>query len=218
MTFKKLSSLLLLLTIFFTFSSCTFIRMGEEGMEKIKTSSSHGYPNGIKPDEIRNIKDYIVNENDFVIIAESPYKTLYKTRNKSNMGRMSVLDDLMDYCVDQGGKYKFGKQFGGSIASEYESMDFEFSSVKDEYRKNRLRGYKGWMKCRGGKDEFEVNRKRRSAYFQITHKQVQLQGYALQWYIDYHDIKEMDLKELNIGLWSYSTLVQMGGSLSIQSG
>lgn len=192
--------------------------MGQESAEKIKTTSTHGYQNGIQPNEIRNIKDYIVDENDFVIIAESPYKTLYKIRNKSNMGRISVLDDLMEYCVDNGGKFKFGKQFGASIAREYDSMDFEFSNIKDDYRKNKLRGYKGWMRCLGTKDDFEVNRKGRSSYFQISHQKKQLQGYALQWYIDYFNIEDVDLKSLNIGLWSYSALVQFGGLCEYNKG
>ncbi|PHR53992.1 MAG: hypothetical protein COA44_14600 [Arcobacter sp.] len=218
MPFKKVFSLFLFIIILFSLSSCSLIRMGQESAEKIKTTSTHGYQNGIEPDEIRNIKDYIVDENDFVIIAESPYKTLYKTRNKSNMGRISILDDLMEYCVDNGGKYKFGKQFGASIASEYHSMDFEFSDVKTEYRKNRLRGYKGWMKCLGSKDDFEIDRKGRSSYFQIQHQKKQLQGYALQWYIDYFNIEDLDLKSLNIGVWSYSALVQFGGFCEYNKG
>jgi len=218
MTFSRLISLFLFSIILFTFSSCTLIRMGKESAEKIKTTSTHGYQNGIAPDEIRNVKDFIVDENDFVIVAESTFKTLYKTRNKSNMGRLSILDDLMDYCVDNTGYVKFGKQFGASIASEYDSMDFEFSSVKDDYKKNKLRGYQGWMKCLGTEDNFEVHRKGRSAYFQITHEKEQLQGYALQWYIDYFDIEALDLKTLNIGLWSYSALVQFGGFCEYNQG
>jgi len=218
MIFKQYFSYFLLSLILFGLQGCTLIRMGQESAEKVKTSSTHGYQNGIEPDEIRNIKDYIADENDFVILAESSHKTLYKTRNKSNMGRLSILDDLMDYCVDIGGKFKFGKQFGASIASEYDSMDFEFSSIKDDYRKNKLRGYTGWMKCIGSKDDFEINRKGRSPYFQITHKKEQLQGYALQWYIDYYDIEDMDLKTLNIGLYSTTALIQFGAICTYHGG
>lgn len=192
--------------------------MGQESAEKIKTTSTHGYQNGIQPDEIRNIKDYIVNENDFVIIAESPYKTIYKTRNKSNMGRISILDDLMEYCVDNAGDVTFGKQFGASIAREYDSMDFEFSDIKDDYKKNKDRSYTGWMKCLGTQDDFEVTRKGRSDYFQVIHKKEQLQGYALQWYIDYFNIEDLDLKTFNVGLWSYSGLVQFGGFCEYHKG
>jgi len=201
-----------------SFSGCTILRMGQESAEKIKTTSSSGYQNGIKPESIRNVKDYIVNENDFVIVAESPFKTLYKTRNESMMGRLSILDDLVDYCTSINGKLKFGKQFSASVAREYDSLDFEFSDIKKIYKKNRLSGYDGWMKCDSSNDNFEVTRKDRSSYFLIEHEKEQLQGYALQWYIDYFDIEDLDLNSLNVGVWSYSALIQLGGKCLYHKG
>jgi len=208
---KTLLSSGLLLTIFFYFTGCTLIRMGQESVEKVKTSTSYGYQNGIKPKRIRNLKDYIVAENDFIIIAESARKTLYKTRNESVLGKFSRLSDLVDYCEDIKGSVQFGKQFGASIASEYDSIDFEFSNIKSQYRLKRLRGYEGWMKCVNSDDDFEVKRKGRSKYFLITHAKEQLQGYSLRWYIDYFDLKNIDIDALNIGIWSYSSMVQLSG-------
>jgi len=218
MIFKQLKYIILLSLIFFTLTGCTLIRMTQESVEKVKTTSTHGYQNGVEPDEIRNIKDYIANENDFVIIAESPYLTVYKTRNESNMGRLSILDDLMDYCVDIKGEVQFGKQFLTSMKREYDSMDFEFSSIKSDYKKYRLRGYQGWMKCINSDDDFEVLRKERTKYFTILHEKEQLQGYALQWYIDYYNIEDADIRSLNIGPWSYLSLVQFGGICEYNSG
>ena len=218
MTFKLLKHSLLLSLALITITGCTLIRMGKESAEKVKTTSTSGYQNGIKPDEIRNVKDYIVNENDFVIIAENPHKTVYKTRNNSNMGRLSKLDDLMDYCIDIEGKIEFGKQFGASISREYSSMDFEFSSIKSDYKKYKVRGYEGWMKCVDSEDNFEVLRKERSKYFTIFHEKEQLQGYALQWYIDYFDIEDVDIRSLNVGHWSYMSLVQFGGICEYHKG
>jgi hypothetical protein len=185
--------------------------MGQETREKIKTSTSFGYQNGIKPEKIRNVKDYIVNENDFIIIAEDNHRTLYKHRNKSNLGRFSMLSDLVDYCEDIQGTVQFGQQFGASIVRDFDSIDFEFSSLKDDYKVKRLKGYIGWMKCIDSDDDYEVKRKDRSEYFLITHKKEQLQGYSLRWYIDYFDLEEVDLNALNIGVWSYSSLVQLSG-------
>jgi len=215
---NKLISIHLLLIILFTLTGCTFIRMGQEGAEKLKTSTTHGYQNGVEPDSIRNIKDYIVDENDFVIIAENSNKTLYKTRNESNLGRLSILTDLVDYCEDIGGKARFGKQFGFSIAKDFDSMDFEFSSIRSEYKKNRIRGYEGWMKCSGSTDDFEVRRKGRSHYFLISHDKEQLQGYSFRWYMDYFNLKDLDLKSLNIGVWSYSALIQFSGVCQLYNG
>lgn len=195
----------------FNFNGCTLIRMGQEAGQKIKTSTTYGYQNNQKPDTIRNVKDYIVEENDFVIIAEDSYKTLYKVRNESNLGKFSMLSDLVDYCEDIGGKVQFGKQFGSSIAREFDSIDFEFSSLKSDYRANRLNGYQGWMKCIDSSDDFEVSRKKTSKYFLITHTKRQLQGYSLRWYIDYFDLEELDITTLNLGVWSYSALVQFSG-------
>jgi len=218
MQLKQLLYFSLLLLLLFTSSGCTFIRMAQEGAEKIKTTSTHGYQNGIKPEEIRNLKDYIVNENDFVILAESPHKTVYKTRNESNMGRLSILDDLMDYCLEIKGEVQFGKQIARSMASEYESIDFELSSIKSDYKQYRKTGYKGWMKCVNSEDDFEVLRKRSTKYFTIYHKKAQEKGYALQWYIDYFDLEEADLNSLNIGHWSYNALVQFGGLCTYHQG
>ncbi len=210
MIFKTIQIQFLLL-VFFMFSGCTLIRMGQEGAEKIKTSTTHGYQYGVKPNKIRNVKDYIVDQNDFVIIAETSLQTLYKIRNESNMGRLSVLNDLMDYCEEIKGSVKFGKQFTASMAMEYDSIDFELSSIENDYKKYKDYSYEGWMKCFDTNDNFEIKRKSRSKYFLITHEKEQLQGYALQWYIDYFNIEDLDLGTQNIGLWSYSSLVQLGG-------
>ena len=215
---NKLISLILFTLILFNLSGCSLIRMGQESVEKVKTSTSHGYQNGIEPDSIRNIKDYIVDENDFVIIAEDNYRTLYKARNESNLGRFSRLTDLVDYCEDIKGSVKFGKQFGASLTREYDTIDFEFSSIKSDYRKNRLRGYGGWMKCSDSEDNFEIKRKGSSKYFLITHEKEQLQGYSLRWYIDYFNLDELDLNTQNIGIWSYSTLVQLAGVCQYNGG
>ena len=218
MIFNKLTPIVSLFFILFIFNGCTLIRMGQEGVEKLKTSTSYGYQNSIEPDYIRNVKDYIVDENNFVIIAEDPNRTLYKIRNKSNLGKFSMLSALVDYCEDIKGTVQFGKQFGTSIASDFDSMDFEFSSLKGDYRKNRLKGYNGWMKCVNTDDDFEVKRKTRSKYFLITHTKEQLQGYSLRWYMDYYNLKELDLKSLNIGIWSYSALVQLSGACMYNKG
>ncbi len=211
MTSKQLINATLLSLMLLSLNGCTLIRMGQEATQKIKTSTTYGYQNSKKPATIRNIKDYIVDQNDFVILAEDPHRTLYKVRNESNLGKFSMLSDLIDYCEDIGGKVQFGKQFGSSIASEFDSIDFEFSSLKDDYRKNRLYEYKGWMKCIDSTDDFEINRKKRSKYFLITHKEPQLQGYSLRWYMDYFDLEELDINTLNLGVWSYSALVQFSG-------
>ncbi len=218
MIFKLLQHSLLLFFILLTFSGCTLIRMGQETSEKIKTSTTYGYQNGVQPDTVRNVKDYIVEENDFVIVAEAPLQTLYKIRNKSSSGKFAMLGDLADYCEDIKGHVQFGKQFGASIASEFDSIDFEFSSLKSDYKQKRLAGYQGWMKCVGTDDDFEVKRKSRSDYFLITHAKEQLQGYSLQWYIDYFDLKELDLATLNLGVWSYSALVQLSGICQYNKG
>jgi len=218
MIYSCLRFISLIFLILTTFNGCTLIRIGHESAEKIKTTSSSGFQNGIKPENIRNVKDYIVNENDFVIIAENTYKTLYKTRNESTMGRLSILDDLVDYCTDIKGELRFGKQFSASMARDYQSIDLEFSDIKNRYKRNRLKGYNGWMKCINSKDNFEITRKNRSKYFLIEHEKAQLQGYSLQWYIDYFDLDELNLDKLNIGIWSYSTLVQLGGKCFYNKG
>ena len=212
MIFKTLISSILLFILLVNLSGCTLIRIGQDSIEKVKTSTTYGYQNSTKPDTVRNVKDYIVDENDFVIIAEDLRRTLYKVRNKSNLGKFSMLSDLVDYCEDIKGTVQFGKQFGASIAVEFDSIDFEFSSLKSDYRKNRLAGYKGWMRCVNTDDDFEIKRKTRSDYFLITHTKEQLQGYSLRWYMDYYDLKELDLTRLNIGVWSYSALVQLSGT------
>jgi len=215
---KKPVAYSVLFLLFFTLNGCTLIRMGQETGEKIKTSTSYGYQNGIEPDKVRNVKDYIVDENNFVILAEDRYQTLYKHRNKSNLGRFSMLSDLIDYCEDIQGTVQFGQQFSASIARDFDTMDFEFSSLKDDYKAKRLKGYDGWMKCVDSDDDFEVKRKNRSDYFLITHKKEQLQGYSLRWYIDYFDLEEADLNTLNIGVWSYSALVQLSGICQYHQG
>ena len=197
--------------LLFVLSGCTLIRMTQETSEKIKTLTTHGYHNGIKPRYIRNVKDYIVNENDFIIIAENRYKTLYKLRNQSSLGKFSRLSDLVDYCKDIKGHVQFGKQFGSSIASEFNSIDFEFSNIRSHYKSNRSHNYKGWMKCVNSDDNFEVTRKTKSKYFLITHIKPQLQGYSLRWYIDYFNLEKLDIRSLNLGLWSYSTMMQLAG-------
>ncbi len=211
MILKKPIYFISLFFILFNLNGCTLIRMGQETAEKIKTSTTFGYQNSTKPDQIRNVKDYIVEENDFVIIAEDPYKTLYKIRNESNLGKFSMLTDLVDHCEDIGGDVQFGKQFGASIARDFDSIDFEFSTIKTKYRQNRLHNYKGWMKCINSNDDFEISRKAQSKYFLISHKKKQLLGYSLRWYIDYFDLEELDITKLNLGVWSYSALVQLSG-------
>ena len=74
------------------------------------------------------------------------------------------------------------------------------------------------MKCINSNDDFEVNRKRESRYFLISHKEKQLQGYSLRWYIDYFDLEELDINTLNLGVWSYSALVQLSGLCLYQGG
>ncbi|MDF1880478.1 hypothetical protein JHD50_04025 [Sulfurimonas sp. MAG313] len=204
--------------IIFSFYGCTAIKITQESIEKIKTTSTSGFQNGIKPESIRNVKDFIVDENDFVIIAEAKRHTLYEIRNESNMGRLSVLNDLMDYCLDIKGTPEFGKQMFSSMSGEYDSTDFEFSSIKSDYKKYKKLAYKGWMKCLNTNDNFEVKRKRRTKYFLITHDKEQLQGYALQWYIDYFNLKDLDVKGLNLGVWSYSSLVQFSGFCDVNKG
>jgi len=214
----KIIQIQFLLLVFFTFSGCTLIRMGQESVEKVKTSTTYGYQNGVKPDKIRNVKDYIVDQNDFVIIAETTYQTLYKTRNESNMGRLSILNDLMEYCQDIKGSVKFGKQFTASMAMEYDSIDFEFSSIRSDHKKYKDYSYAGWMQCLNTNDNFEIQRKSRSKYFLITHEKEQPQGYALQWYIDYLNIEDLDLETQHIGLWSYVSLVQLAGVCAYHEG
>ena len=218
MTIQKNITIILLFIFIFILNGCTLIRMGQETSEKIKTSTTFGYQNGIQHDRVRNVKDHIVDENDFVIIAESPLKTLYMLRNKSNFGRFSMLSDLVDYCEDIGGTVQFGKQFGASITADFDSLDFEFSSLKDDYKSNRLAGYGGWMKCIGSNDDFEVKRKSRSDYFLITHTKEQLQGYSLRWYMAYYDLEELDLESLNIGVFTYSAFVQLTGACLYNKG
>jgi hypothetical protein len=214
----KIMQIQFLLLVLFMFSGCTLIRMGQEGAEKVKTSTTYGYQNGVKPEKIRNVKDYIVDQNDFVIIAETPYQTLYKTRNESNMGRLSILNDLMDYCEEIKGSVKFGNQFTASMATEYDSIDFEFSSIPSDHKKYKDYSYTGWMKCSDTNDNFEIKRKARSKYFLITHEKEQPQGYALQWYIDYFNVEDVDISKQNIGLWSYSSLVQLAGICTYHEG
>jgi len=197
--------------LLFSLTGCTLIRMTQETSEKLKTLSTHGYHNSIKPKYIRNIKDYIADKNNFVIIAESSYKTLYKLRNESPLGKFARLSNLVDYCKDINGHVQFGKQFGSSISSEFNTIDFEFSNIRSQYKSNRLPSYKGWMRCVNSGDDFYVSRKARSKYFLITHTKPQLQGYSLRWYIDYFNLNKLDIQSLNVGIWSYSAMMQLGG-------
>jgi thioredoxin-related protein len=213
-----MKQLIIILIILSLFNGCTLIRMGQESVEKIKTSSSYGYRNGIKTDKIRNIKDYIVDENDFVIIAEDPHHTLYKTRNKSNMGKNAVMTDLSDYCSRIKGTIKLGNQFGAALKNDFDSIDLDFSSAPRLFKENREKGYKAWMKCEDSEDDFEVSRKDRSDYFLITHKKEQLLGYSLQWYIDYLNLDETEVEAINVGLWSYAAVVHMGGLCYLHGG
>ncbi len=216
--FSKLNTYFLYFILLLTLDGCTLIRMGQEATETMKTATTFGYQNGKRPDKQRNVKDYIVDENEFVILAESPYKTLYKLRVKTVSAKLNMLNDLVDYCEDHDGTVQYGLQYGKSIAREFDSIDFEFSNIKEYYKKGRLTGYKGWMKCINTGDDFEVKRKGETSYFLITHENEQLQGYSLQWYIDYFDLEDIDLNTLNIGLWSYSALVQMGGICILNNG
>ncbi len=216
--FKKLPFYLSILIVLILFNGCTLIRMGQEAGETLKTSTTFGYQNGKRHKTQRNVKDYIVDENEFVILAESPYKTLYKLRIKTVSAKLNMLNDLVDYCEDQGGEVQLGLQYGKSIAREFDSIDFEFSTLPEYYKEHRLSGYRGWMKCINTNDDFEIKRKGETSYFMITHANEQLQGYSLQWYIDYFDLEDVDLATLNVGLWSYSALVQMGGICILNGG
>lgn len=193
----------------FIFSGCTLIQVAQDSKEAYKTSTTHGYQNGIKPAEIRNIKDYIADENDFVILAESSHKTVYMSRTTSNSGKFAMHSASADYCEEIGGKVEFGKQAGISISVDFDSIAFEFSSVKSNYKKARVREYDGWMRCVNSNDDFEIRRKNRTKYFTITHEKEQPQGYSFQWYIDYFNIENIDPDTVQTGGFKHINLVYL---------
>jgi len=221
---KKTIQLIILTTLTIYISGCSLIQLAQESKEVYKTSTSHGYQNGIKPDNIRNFKDFIVDENYFVIISEDELHTVYKSRDTSLRGKLAIITGPQEYCEDIGGKVEFGRQVGGSIALDFDSVDFEFSSAKKDYRKYKVPSYKGWMRCVNSKDDFEIKRKDRSKYFFITHKNKQLQGYSIQWFASYMDIEDIDPKHIQAGAFSYASFMQLAsmciyhkGKLSISN-
>ena len=215
---KFFRQLLLILPLLFSLCGCVLIQMGQESAEKVKTSTTHGYQNGIEPDEIRNFKDYLVDENDVVILAEDKKHTIFKLRNFDLGGRLDMITDPADYCEDQGGTVQYGQQVASFIYTKFDSIDFEFSSAKSDFKKKRKRSYKGWMRCHGTKDDFEILQKGRSRYFMVYHEKEQLQGYAMRWIIDYLNLEEIEPDANHIGGWDYNTLVNLAGSCILHKG
>lgn len=192
----------------FLLSGCVLLQMAEDTKELYKTSTSHGYQNSIKPDRIRNVKDFIANENQFVILAETPHKTLYSLQNRNLSGKKAMISDLADYCDDINGKTVFGLQVGAAISREFSSIELELSSIKSDYREKRSRGYSGWMKCIGSDDDFEVKRKRGTYNFLITHEKEQERGYQLRWFMEYYDIENFEMEKQSKGRWLYASFIQ----------
>ena len=215
---KKLIHLTLITTLLFSFYGCALIQMGQDSAEKIKTSRTHAYQNGIKPDKIRNFKDYLVDENDVVILAEDTKHTIFKLRNFDLGGRLDMITDPADYCEDKGGKVQYGDQVASFIYTKFDSIDFEFSSAKSDFKKRRKRGYSGWMSCTGTKDDFEILQKGRSRYFMIYHSKEQLQGYSMRWIIDYLSLQDRDPGTYHIGAWDYNAFVNLAGSCVVHKG
>jgi len=215
---KKLIKSTLFSLLFFSFYGCAAIQLAHESKEAYRVSTSHGYQNGQEPDEIRNIKDYIVDENYFVILAEDEKKTLYKARDESLRGRLAMITATYDYCQDHGGKVVFGTQVARALAVDFDSIDFEFSSAKSDYKKYRNSSYDGWMKCINTDDDFEIKRKDKSKYFTITHKKDQLQRYALQWFIPYNNLKEKDASALQVGIWRYESFINLAALCMLNKG
>ncbi len=215
------TNLMIILALLVT--GCTVVQMGQESAEKVKTSNTHGYQNGVEPDEIRNFKDFLVDVNDVVIIAEDKHKTAFKLRNYELYGRLDMIQKPAEYCEDKGGKVSYGDQVAAYIYTEFDSIDFEFSSAKSNFKKKRKRGYNGWMKCKGTKDDFEILRKGRSKFFVVEHKKEQLQGYSLRWIIDYFELdddeeKAKGLEAYNVGGWDYTTFTKLSSVCLLSEG
>lgn len=215
---KKIRQFSLILALLFSLTGCVLIQMGQESAEKVKTSTTHGYQNGIEPDEIRNFKDYLVDENDVVILAEDSTHTIFKLRNYDLGGRLDMITDPADYCEDKGGTVKYGKQVASFIYTKFDSIDFELSSAKSDFKKKRKRGYSGWMTCHGTDDDFEILQKGRSRYFVVYHEKEQLQGYAMRWIIDYLGLQDIEPDSQHIGGWDYNSFVNLAGSCVLHKG
>jgi len=213
--FKQFSFTIIL---FFFLSGCVLIQMGQESAEKVKTSTTHGYQNGVEPDEIRNFKDFLVDENDVVILAEDSQHTVFKLRNFDLGGKFDMITDPADYCEDKGGTVQYGDQVASFIYTKFDSIDFEFSSAKSDFKKKRKRGYKGWMHCYGTQDDFEILQKGRSQYYMIYHTKEQLQGYSMRWIIDYLSLEDVEPDTKHIGAWDYNAFVNLAGSCVLHKG
>jgi len=215
---KKSTAYIFYLILPFLFTGCTLVKMGQESAEAVKVASTHGYQNGKEPEKIRNLKDFLVDENEIVILAENAKKTVFRLRDFELGGRLDMISDPADYCESKGGKVIFGKQVASFIYTEFDSIDFEFSSVKSNFKKKRKRGYSGWMKCQGTQDDFEILRKGRSRYFVVEHEKEQLQGYALRWIMDYMALDEVDPATLHVGGWDYVSMVKVAGLCLLSEG
>ena len=213
--FKQFS---LIFSLVFSLSGCVLIQMGQESAEKVKTSTTYGYQNGIKPNDIRNFKDYLVDENDVVILAEDKKHTIFRLRNFELGGKLDMITDPADYCEDHGGTVQYGKQVASFIYTKFDSIDFEFSSAKSDFKKKRKRGYKGWMRCNGTQDDFEILQKGRSRYFMVYHEKEQLQGYSMRWIIDYLSLEEVEPDANHIGGWDYNAFVNLAGTCVLHQG
>ncbi len=206
------------LILIFILSGCVLLQMAEDTKELYKTSTSHGYQNSIKPDQIRNVKDFIADENQCVILAETPHKTLYTLQNRSLSGKKAMIRDLADYCDDISGKTVFGLQVGAAISREFSSVELELSGIKSDYKEKMSRGYSGWMRCVGSDDDFEVKRKRGTYNFLITHEKEQESGYQLRWFMDYYDIGSFKIEEHSRGRWLYASFIQFAALCEYHQG
>lgn len=215
---KKIRHISLIITLLFSLSGCALIQMGQESAEKVKTSTTYGYQDGVEPDEIRNFKDYLVDENDVVILAEDKKHTVFKLRNYDLGGRLDMITDPADYCEDNGGTVQYGNQVASFIYTKFDSIDFELSSAKSDFKKKRKRGYKGWMRCHGTKDDFEILQKGRSKYYMVYHEKEQLQGYSMRWFIDYLSLEDVEPDDNHIGGWDYHAFVNLAGSCVLHKG
>ena len=215
---KTIIRLILTLSLSSIFSGCVLLQMAEESKELYRTSTSHGYQNGVKPDTIRNVKDFIADENKFVILAETPHKTLYALQNRSTSGKKAMISDLADYCEDIKGEVIFGTQVGPAISREFSSVELELSSIKSDYKEKRVRSYSWWMKCVNSKDDFEIKRKRGTYRFVINHKKAQELGYQLRWFMDYYNVSALELKTIGQGKWSYASFLQFASLCEYHGG
>lgn len=215
---EKIIHFYFITTLLFSFYGCSLIKMGQEGAEKIKISNTHGYQNGIEPKKVRNFKDYLVDENDIVILAEDEKHTVFRLRNFDLGGRLDMITDPADYCEDKGGRVQYGDQVASFIYTKFDSIDFEFSSAKRDFKKKRKRGYSGWMRCNGSSDDFEILQKGRSRYYMLYHANKQLQGYSMRWIIDYLNLQESEPNTYHLGKWDYNAFVNLAGSCVLHKG